>query len=119
VVRPGYIAAVAQDAGETVQNQLDKYPSDIFTRVEAADGRLDAFERNRLLRRNLRRKSGSLLGPRIMRLSSICPTNRGLTRRVLVGSRRGLGTFWLRKTTLCIPTFSGLCRSKWDQPCRR
>ena len=34
-----HIAAVAPDAGETVQNQLDKYPSDIFTRVEVADGR--------------------------------------------------------------------------------
>ncbi len=34
-----YIAAVAPDAGETVQNQLDKFPSDIFSRVEVADGR--------------------------------------------------------------------------------
>jgi pimeloyl-ACP methyl ester carboxylesterase len=34
-----YIAAVAPDAGETVQEQLDKYPSDIFSRVEVADGR--------------------------------------------------------------------------------
>ncbi|QNA83506.1 alpha/beta hydrolase [Sphingomonas sp. So64.6b] len=34
-----YVAAVAPDAGETVQYQLDKYPSDIFTRVEVADGR--------------------------------------------------------------------------------
>src|SRR4051794_36252613 len=34
-----YIAAVAPDAGETVQDQLNKYPSDIFTRVEVADGR--------------------------------------------------------------------------------
>src|SRR4051794_34359973 len=34
-----YIAAVAPDAGETVQDQLDKYPSDIFGRVEVADGR--------------------------------------------------------------------------------
>ena len=33
-----YIAAVAPDAGETVQDQLDKYPSDIFSRVEVADG---------------------------------------------------------------------------------
>src|SRR6266480_6555385 len=32
-----YIAAVAPDAGETVQDQLDKYPSDIFSRVEVAD----------------------------------------------------------------------------------
>jgi pimeloyl-ACP methyl ester carboxylesterase len=35
-----YIAAVAPDAGETVQNQLDKYPSDIFSRIEVADGRV-------------------------------------------------------------------------------
>jgi pimeloyl-ACP methyl ester carboxylesterase len=34
-----YIGAVAPDVGETVQQQLDKYPSDIFTRVEIADGR--------------------------------------------------------------------------------
>ncbi|TDW46993.1 pimeloyl-ACP methyl ester carboxylesterase [Flavobacterium sp. 270] len=34
-----YIAAVAPAVGETVQEQLDKYPSDIFSRVEVADGR--------------------------------------------------------------------------------
>jgi len=34
-----YIAAVAPDVGETVQSQLDKYPTDIFTQVEVADGR--------------------------------------------------------------------------------
>jgi hypothetical protein len=34
-----YIAAVAPDAGETVQDQLDKHLSDIFSRVEVADGR--------------------------------------------------------------------------------
>jgi pimeloyl-ACP methyl ester carboxylesterase len=33
-----YIGAVAPDVGETVQQQLDKYPSDIFSRVEIADG---------------------------------------------------------------------------------
>jgi len=32
-----YIAAVAPDAGETVQDQLNKYPSDIFSRIEVAD----------------------------------------------------------------------------------
>jgi len=32
-----YIAAVAPDAGETVQDQLNKYPSDIFGHVEVAD----------------------------------------------------------------------------------
>ena len=34
-----YIGAVAPDVGETVQQQLDKYPSDIFSSVEVADGR--------------------------------------------------------------------------------
>jgi len=34
-----YVAAVAPDAGETVQHQLDKYPSDIFSCVDIADGR--------------------------------------------------------------------------------
>jgi pimeloyl-ACP methyl ester carboxylesterase len=34
-----YIAAVAPDAGETVQEQLNKYPSDIFGHVELADNR--------------------------------------------------------------------------------
>jgi pimeloyl-ACP methyl ester carboxylesterase len=34
-----YISAVAPDAGETVQEQLDKYPSDIFGCVELADNR--------------------------------------------------------------------------------
>jgi len=34
------MAAVAPDAGETIQYQLDKYPSDIFTRIEVANGRV-------------------------------------------------------------------------------
>jgi pimeloyl-ACP methyl ester carboxylesterase len=34
-----YISAVAPDAGETVQDQLNKYPSDIFGYVEIADDR--------------------------------------------------------------------------------
>ena len=33
-----YIGAVAPDVGETVQDQLNKYPSDIFSRVEVKDG---------------------------------------------------------------------------------
>jgi pimeloyl-ACP methyl ester carboxylesterase len=33
-----YIAAVAPDVGETVQDQLDKYPSDVFSRVDVVDG---------------------------------------------------------------------------------
>ena len=35
-----YIAAVAHDTGETVQGQLDKYPTEIFSHIEVADGRV-------------------------------------------------------------------------------
>src|ERR1700749_1660292 len=35
-----YIAAVAPDGGGTGQGQLEKYPTDIFTRIEVADGRV-------------------------------------------------------------------------------
>jgi pimeloyl-ACP methyl ester carboxylesterase len=35
-----YISAVAPDAGETVQSQLDKYPTPIFGQIEVADGRV-------------------------------------------------------------------------------
>ena len=35
-----YIAAVAHDTGETVQSQLDKYPTDIFSHIAVADGRV-------------------------------------------------------------------------------
>jgi pimeloyl-ACP methyl ester carboxylesterase len=35
-----YIAAVAPDTGETVQSQLDKYPTEIFSHIAVADGRV-------------------------------------------------------------------------------
>ena len=36
-----YIAAVAPDAGETTQSQLDSFPStDVFSHIEVADGRV-------------------------------------------------------------------------------
>jgi pimeloyl-ACP methyl ester carboxylesterase len=35
-----YIAAVAHDTGETVQGQLDKYPTEIFSHIAVADGRV-------------------------------------------------------------------------------
>ncbi len=35
-----YIAAVAHDAGETVQGQLDKYPTEMFSHIEVAGGRV-------------------------------------------------------------------------------
>jgi len=35
-----YIAAVVPDVHETVQSQLDKYPTDIFSQIEVAGGRI-------------------------------------------------------------------------------
>src|SRR5712691_425444 len=35
-----YVAAVAHDTGETVQSQLDKYPTEIFSHIAVADGRV-------------------------------------------------------------------------------
>src|ERR1700688_327415 len=35
-----YIAAVAHDTGETVQGQLDKYPTEIFSHIAVTDGRV-------------------------------------------------------------------------------
>jgi pimeloyl-ACP methyl ester carboxylesterase len=35
-----YIAAVAPDAGETVQSQLNNYPTEIFSHIAVADGRV-------------------------------------------------------------------------------
>jgi pimeloyl-ACP methyl ester carboxylesterase len=36
-----YIAAVAPDAGETTQSQLDEFPpTDVFSHIEVADGRV-------------------------------------------------------------------------------
>jgi len=63
-----YIGAVAPDVGETVQQQLDKYPSDIFSRVEVADGRAWMLPNGR------RNRSSS--GPRILRLWLICSSSK-------------------------------------------
>lgn len=35
-----YIAAVVPDVRETVQSQLDKYPTEIFSQIEVAGGRV-------------------------------------------------------------------------------
>ena len=59
-----YIGAVAPDVGETVQDQLNKYPSDIFSRVEVADGyawMLPEWDRV-LLRRPFRAGAETRLG---------------------------------------------------------
>ena len=46
-----YIAAVAPDAGETVQDQLNKYPSDLRLRRDRGQPRLAATGRHSLLLR--------------------------------------------------------------------
>src|SRR6185295_14028876 len=72
-----YIAAVAPDAGETVQDQLDKYPSDIFSRVEVADGRAWMLRTAQSFSpATFPRRIRSWCGPPIMRPSPICSSNR-------------------------------------------
>ena len=112
-----YIAAVAPDAGETVQDQLDKYPSDIFSRVEVADGRawmlpngteffagdLSSAEQKLVWATHYR-----------ARLRSV-PSTEARRRTTSRGSRSQVGTFWRRKTTPCIPTCSAGSRSAWER----
>jgi hypothetical protein len=71
-----YVAAVAPDAGETVQDQLDKYPSDIFTRVEVADGRAWMLPNGtEFFAGDLSAEEQKLVWPPIMRrLRSVPPT---------------------------------------------
>ena len=71
-----YVAAVAPDAGETVQDQLDKYPSDIFSRVEVADGRAWMLPNGTefFCRRPLRGRAEARVGhPLCARLRSVPP----------------------------------------------
>jgi pimeloyl-ACP methyl ester carboxylesterase len=84
-----YIAAVAPDAGETVQSQLNKYPTPIFGHIEVADG----------LRSRSRRLSRPPTSP---------PTRTCSTRRLKVphGSRRRAGPSLPPRIALSIPTWN-------------
>ena len=85
--------------GQTVQNQLDKYPSDIFTRVEVADGRAWMLPNGtEFCRRPLRGRPEVVGHPLCSCLRSVPPTKSAPTTSR--GSRSRAGTFWLRKTTV-------------------
>ena len=115
-----YIAAVAPDAGETVQDQLDKYPSDIFSRVEVADGRAWMLPSGtEFFAGDLSEEDQKLVGPPIMRPSTICSSNRSSAPTKSPGGRSQAGTFWPRKTTLCIPTCNAGSQSAWERPSPR
>jgi len=45
-----YIAAVVPDVHETVQSQLDKYPTEIFSQIEVSGGRIWIKGRRQVLR---------------------------------------------------------------------
>ena len=102
-----YIAAVAPDAGETVQDQLDKYPSDIFSRVEVADGRAWMLPSGtEFFAGDLSKEEQKLVWATHLHPSRICSSNRSSAPATLRGGRSRAGTFWPRKTIPCIPTCS-------------
>ena len=115
-----YIAAVAPDAGETVQDQLDKYPSDIFSRVEVADGR--AW----MLPNGTEFFAGDLSAAeqKLVWATHYAPVfdlfhQQKLSANASRGSRSRAGTCWRHKTTPCIPISSAGSRSAWERPSPR
>jgi pimeloyl-ACP methyl ester carboxylesterase len=111
-----YIAAVAPDAGETVQDQLDKYPSDISLASRSPMGVLGCFRAGPSSSQETSpRRTRSWFGPPIMRPSTICSSNRSSAPTKSPGGRSQAGTFWPRKTTLCIPTCNAGSQSAWER----
>jgi pimeloyl-ACP methyl ester carboxylesterase len=95
-----YIAAVAHDTGETVQGQLDKYPTEIFNHIAVADGRV------------------WLLPPEGTPTTRQPPTYSSNNKRSMAthGSRNQAGSSSPRLTGPCIPTSSAFWRSVWGRP---
>ena len=99
-----YLAAVAPDAGETVQGQLNDYPTDVFKNIAVADGRvwLLAPEGTKCF-------AGDLQPPIYLSNKSSSPTTS-------LGSRNRAGTSWPRLTAPCTPISSVLWRNAWGRP---
>lgn len=115
-----YIAAVAPDAGETVQDQLDKYPSDIFSRVEVADGR--AW----MLPNGTEFFAGDLSeeDQKLVWATHYAPVYNLFQQQKLSADKvawrsKPSCTFWPRKTTPCIPICNAGSRSAWERPSPR
>ena len=112
-----YIAAVAPDVGETVQDQLDKYPSDIFSRVEVADGRAWMLPNGtEFFSGDLSEEEQKLVWATHYAPVADLFQQQKIRAETSRGSRSRAGTFWPRKTTPCIPISSAGSRSAWERP---
>ena len=98
-----YIAALAPDAGETSQSQLDKFPvTDVFSHIEVADGRVWLKPEGAASSpETCPSKSKTSSGPPTSRQPRTC--SRG-TLWALPGSRSEAGTSWPRMTAPCTPS---------------
>ena len=112
-----YIAAVAPDAGETVQDQLDKYPSDIFSRVEVADGRAWMLPNGtEFFAGDLSEEDQKLVwATHYAPVYNLFQQQKLSADIISRGGRSQAGTFWPRKTTPCIPTCNAGFQSAWER----
>jgi Predicted hydrolases or acyltransferases (alpha/beta hydrolase superfamily) len=105
-----YIAAVVPDVQETVQSQLNKYPTEIFSQIEIAGGRIWIKpEGVKYFAGDLSEQEQKLVGRPTTRPLPTCSSSRSSTR--LPGSRSRAGTSSLKRTKPCIPIFSAFWRS--------
>jgi pimeloyl-ACP methyl ester carboxylesterase len=113
-----YIAAVAPDAGETVQGQLNNYPTDVFKNIAVADGRVWLLSRKApsALRETFPSKSRRSCGRPITRPPPIYLSNKSPSPMTSLGSRNRAGSLWPRMTAPCIPTSSVSWQSVWGRP---
>ena len=111
-----YIGAVAPDVGETVQDQLDKYPSDIFSRVEVADGYAWMLPNGtEFFCGDLSEQEQKLVWADTFSASSPTSSSEQLSRAPR-GSRSPVGTFCACRTIPFIPISNGGSRNAWERP---
>ena len=116
-----YIAAVAPDAGETVQNQLDKYPSEIFTRVEVADGRAWMLPNGtEFFAGDLSEEDQKLVwATHYAPVFDLFHQQKLSADNIAWKSKPSWYVLATQETTLCIPICSAGSRSAWERPSPR
>jgi pimeloyl-ACP methyl ester carboxylesterase len=109
-----YIAAVAPDAGETTQSQLDKFPpTDVFSHIEVADGRVwlrpsaPAYFAGDLSEEDQKLVSGQHITRRL-------PSFSLRMLRASLGSRSQVGTSWRTTTELSTRTCNVSWQNVWE-----
>ena len=108
-----YIGAVAPDVGETVQDQLDKYPSDIFSRVEVKDGYAWMLPNGtEFFCGDLSEQEQKLVWA--THFPPMPTSSRNTLSRAPRGSRSQVGTSCACKTIPFTPISSGGFRSVWE-----